>query len=76
MSQTLGMIPHPVTLYWHWVDQSYLYPVILSAKREAASTTFNDFGMSQPGIEPVTSRSLERTLYLLSYRGQWKTLLI
>ena len=22
MSQTLGMIPHPVTLSWHWVDQS------------------------------------------------------
>ena len=22
MSQTLGMIPHPVILYWHWVDQS------------------------------------------------------
>ena len=22
MSQTLGMIPYPVTLYWHWIDQS------------------------------------------------------
>ena len=22
MYQTLGMIPHPVTLYWHWVNQS------------------------------------------------------
>ena len=22
MSQTLDMIPHPVTLSWHWVDQS------------------------------------------------------
>ena len=26
--------------------------------------------MSRPGIEPVTSRSPERTLYLLSYRGR------
>ena len=26
--------------------------------------------MSRPGIEPVTSRSPERTLYQLSYRGR------
>ena len=71
MSQTLDMIPHPVTLSWHWVDQSKLYPVSLSAKRGAASTIFYDFGMSQPGIEPVTSRSPERTLYQLSYRGRY-----
>ena len=51
MSQTLDMIPHPVTLSWYWVDQSWLYPVSLSAKRGAASTIFNDFGMSRPGIE-------------------------
>ena len=70
MSQTLDMIPHPVTLSWHWVDQSQLYPVNLSAKRGAASTIFNDFGMSQPGIEPVTSHSPERTLYQLGYRGR------
>ena len=61
MSQTLDMIPHPVTLSWHWVDQSQLYPVSLSAKRGAASNIFYDFGMSRPGIEPVTSRSPERT---------------
>ena len=46
-----------------------LYPVNLSAKRGAASTIFNDFGMSWPGIEARTSRSPERTLYLLSYRA-------
>ena len=28
-----------------------------------------DFGLSRLGIEPVTSRSLERTLYQLSFRG-------
>ena len=70
MSQTLDMIPHPVTLSWH---QSKLYPVSLSAKRGAASTIFYDFGMSRPGIEPVTSRSPERTLYQLSYRGRYNT---
>ena len=48
----------PVTLSWHWVDQSWLYPVSLSAKRGAASTIFKD----------VTSRSPEWTLYWLSYR--------
>ena len=63
MPQTLDMIPHPVTLSWHWVDRSQLYPVRLSAKRGTASTTFNDFGMSRPGIECVT-------LYLLSNRGR------
>ena len=31
------MISHPVTLSWHWVDQSQLYSVSLSAKRGAAS---------------------------------------
>ena len=70
MSQTLDMIPHPVTLSWHWVDQSYLYLVSLSAKQRAASTIFYDSGMSRPGIEPRTSCSPERTLYQLSYRGQ------
>ena len=34
-----------------------VYPVNLSAKRRVASTIFNDFGISWPGIEPVTSRS-------------------
>ena len=47
-----------------------VYPVNLSAKRGAASTIFNDFGMSQPGIESITSRSPEWTLTLLSYRGR------
>ena len=32
-------------------------PINQSAKRGAASTIFNDFGMSQPGMEPMTSRS-------------------
>ena len=41
----------------------------MSVKREADDTIFNNFGMSRPGIEPVTSRSPERTLYRLSYRG-------
>ena len=59
MSQTLD----PVTLSWHWVDQSKLYPLSLSAKRGAASTIFYDPGMSWPGIEPVTSCSPEQTLY-------------
>ena len=27
--------------------------------------------MSRPGIEPVTSRSSERTFYQLSYRGRF-----
>ena len=70
MPQTLDMIPHPVTLSWHCLDQSYLFHVSLSAKREAASTIFKDFGISWPGIEPVNSWFPERTLYRLSYRGR------
>ena len=62
MPQTLDMIPHPVTLSWHWVDQFLLYPVSLSAKRGAASTIFNNLGMSWPEIEPVTSHQLTETL--------------
>ena len=60
--------PDPVTLSWHWIDQS---PVSLSAKRGAPSTIFNNFGVPRPRMEPVTSRSLERTLYQLSYRGRY-----
>ena len=53
------------------IFQSYHDGVWLrqGAQCYAASTIFYDFGMSQPGIEPVTSRSPERTLYQLSYRG-------
>ena len=36
--------------------------VSLSAKGGAASAIFKDFGMSWPGIEPVTSRCPEQTL--------------
>ena len=48
-------------------------PLSLTAKRGAASTIFNDFGMSRPGIKPVTARSPEWILYQLSYRGRWPT---
>ena len=71
---TLDMILHQVTLSRHWVDQFLLYPVNLSAKRGAASTISNDFGMSRPGIESMTSRYPERTLYLLSYRDRFISL--
>ena len=71
MPQTLDMIPHPVTLSWHWVNQTYLYLVSLSAKQGAASTIFNVLGMSRPGIKPVTFCFLKRTLYLHSYRGRY-----
>ena len=72
----LWSIMHPVTLSWHWVDQSYPYPVNLSAKQRAASTNFNDFGMSRPGIEPMISYSSERTLYLLSYWAGFQEVII
>ena len=62
-AQTLDMIPHPVTLSWPWVDQSYLYPVSLNTKRGAASTFVNDFGMSRPGIVTMTTRSPKQTLW-------------
>ena len=44
-------------------------PVSLSAKWEAASRFFNDFGMSWPGSETVTTCSLVRTLYRLELPG-------
>ena len=49
-------------------------PLSLSAKRGAISTIFNDFGMSRPGIEPVTFRSPKRyhfPFYHLSCRGRY-----
>ena len=47
-------------------------PVSLSAKRGAASTIFNDFGMLQPRIEHMTFRSPKRewTLYQLCYQAR------
>ena len=64
---------------WHDTTPSHIIltlprPVLalprLSAKQGAASTIFKDFGMSRPGIEPVTSSFRERTLYRQSYRGR------
>ena len=66
---------------WHDTKPSHIIltlgrPVLalpqVCSKRGAASTIFNDFSMLWPGIEPVTSRSPERTLYRLSYWGQYK----
>ena len=34
MPQTLDMIPHPVTLSWHWVNQSELYPVWVPSEEQ------------------------------------------
>ena len=67
MPQTLD-IPHPVTLSWPVLA----LPLSLSAKRGAASTIFNEFGMLRPGIKTMTSCSQEeQSLYLLSYRGRF-----
>ena len=41
------------------------------SKRGAASTIFNDFGMSRRGIKPVIYCSPKRTLYQLSYRDRY-----
>ena len=49
MLQTLDMIPHPVTLFWHWVDQSWLYPVSLSAKWGTASIILMTLVCRGPG---------------------------
>ena len=63
---------------WHDTTPSHIIltlgrPVLaLPRKSECqASTIFYDFGMSRLGIEPVTSRSPERTFYQLSYRGRF-----
>ena len=74
---TFDMIPHPVTLSWHWVNQSLLYPVSLSDKQDVANAIFNDFGMLRSGMQPVTFCSPEWTFYRMSYWGRyilnWKT---
>ena len=64
MPQTLDMIPHPVTLSWHWVDQSYLYTVSLRAKRRAASTILMTLVCRSPGSNtwPPVSRTLPTEL--------------
>ena len=64
-----AMIPHPVTLSWHRVDQSQLCPVSLRAKQGAASTILTTLVCRGPGVEPMSSRSSRWTFYQLSYRG-------
>ena len=57
--QTLDMISHPVTLYWHWADQFWLLALLSyfwAPSERAASTIFKVFGMTRPGTEPTTSR--------------------
>ena len=68
--QTLDMIQHLITWSGHWVDQYYLYPVSLSARRSAASTIFYDFDMSRPASELVTSHSPKQTLYRVPGAGK------
>ena len=70
MHQTLDMIQHLITWFWHWVDQYKLYPVSLSARRSAASTIFYDFDMLRPGSELVTSHSPKQTLYRATGAGK------
>ena len=41
----------------HWRASSSAIPIILSAKGKATTTSFNNFGLSRPGIEPMTSLS-------------------
>ena len=58
--QTLYMISHPVTLYWHWADQFWFLALLSycwAPNERAASSIFKVFGMTRPGIEPATSRS-------------------
>ena len=64
MPQTLDMIPHPVTLSWRWVDQSWLYPVSLSAKRVASYIT-----LTKP--QPPVSRSGHSTDWA-NEAGNWE----
>ena len=69
--------PRHLTLYYtqsHYPNTASTNPSstpCLSAKAGAASTIFKDFGMSRPGIEPVTSSFAEPTLYRLSYQGRY-----
>ena len=52
----------PVAISWLWVDQSYLYPASLSAKRRAAITISNEWYVTAwdlthvlpfPGVETL-----------------------
>ena len=62
---------------WHDTTPSHIIltlgqPVLIIALfRKSECQASCHFGMSWPVIKPVPSRSLEQTLYLLSYRGQF-----
>ena len=45
----------PLSLH-SWASRSAI-PIILSARVKVNTTSFKDFGLSRPGIEPTTSRS-------------------
>ena len=50
MSQTLDMIPHPVTLSWHWVDQST--PYVWVPSEEQLVPFFTTLVCRGPGLNP------------------------
>ena len=52
--QTHDVTFHSVTLYWHRTNSAVS---MLSANERTANTIFKVFGMTQPGIEPTTSRT-------------------
>ena len=51
MPQTLDMIPHPVTLSWHWVDHSTRMPVYI----HVCSTILTTLVCRGPGLNPWPS---------------------
>ena len=74
--QTHDMIFHPVTLYWHWVDQFWFLAtfLMLSAKRKSSWYHFE----SRPGIDtaappppppppPVTKRTLSQLSHCVGW---------
>ena len=65
MPQTFDMIPHPVTLSWHCLDQSYFFHVSLSAKREQLIPFLKTSVCRGPGwnLWPQGSRSGDSTYW-------------
>ena len=55
MPQTLDMIPHPVTLSWHWVDQSYLHILIWVPSEKQLVPFLTTLLCLSPGSKPRPS---------------------
>ena len=65
----INMIPHPVTLNWHWANQPCSRPLMVNANQGSSRCQFLSLWLDLTRDSNPDLPHSERTLYPLSHRG-------